>query len=119
VTTPATKTWAEINFENAKEAKIESVKNQSIHDELLPILNQIFNNRVKMIDSMNSMWLTYYLPRPVTRIDVEAVQKYYEGRGYKIDESEGEHLYVSRVGLTLRFTFFIHDSMKGKIEVLF
>ena len=119
VATPTAKTWAEINFENAKEAKIESAKNQSIHDELLPSLNQIFNNRVKIIDSMNSMWLTYYLPRPVTRADVEAVQKYYEGRGYKIDESAGGHLYISRVGLALRFTFFINDSMKGKIEVLF
>jgi len=118
-TSPTAKTWAEINFENAKEAKIESVKNQGIHDELLPILNQIFNNQVKMTDSMNSMWLTYYLPRPVTRADVEAVQKYYEGRGYKIDESTGEHLYISRVGLALRFTFFINDTMKGKIEVLF
>jgi len=119
ITTPVAKTWAEINFENAKEAKIESIKNQGIHDELLPILNQIFNNRVKMTDSMNSLWLTYYLPRLVTRVDVEAVQKYYEGLGYKIDESEGGHLYVSRVGLSLRFTFSIHDSMKGKIEVLF
>jgi len=119
ITPTVAKTWAEINFENAKETKIESAKNQGIHDELLPILNQIFNGRVKMVDSMNSMWLTYYLPRPTTRADVEAVQKYYEGLGYKIDESEGGRLYVSRVGLTLHFTFSISDSMKGKIEVLF
>lgn len=119
VATPVAKTWAEINFENAKEAKIESTKNQGIHDELLPILNRVFNNRVKLIDSMNSMWLTYYSPRPVTRADVETVQAYYTGLGYKIDESEGEHLYVSRVGLALRFTFSVQDSMKGKIEVLF
>ncbi len=117
--TPTTKTWVEINFENAKEAKIGSAKNQSIHDELLLILNPIFSNQVKMVDSMDSMWLTYYLSRPVTRADVEAVQKYYEGRGYKIEESEGGRLYVSRVGLSLRFTFSVNDSMKGKIEVLF
>lgn len=119
VTTPVAKTWAEINFENAKEAKIESTKNQGIHDELLPILNKIFNGQVKLTDSMNSMWLTYYFPRPVTRADVETVQKYYEGLGYKIEESEGGRLSVSRIGLTLRFTFSISDSMKGKIEVLF
>lgn len=119
VTTPVAKTWAEINFENAKEAKIGSARNQGIHDELLPILKKISNDQVKLTDSMDSMWLTYYFPRPVTRADVEAVQKYYEGLGYKIDESEGGRLYVSRVGLTLHFTFFISESMKGKIEVLF
>jgi len=119
VTPPAAKTWAEINFENAKEAKIESVKNQGIHNELLPILNQVFNNQVKMVDSMNSMWLTYYLPRLVTRADVEAIQKYYEKLGYKIDEFEGGRLYISWVGLTLHFTFSTSDSMKGKISVLF
>lgn len=116
---PVAKTWALINFENAKEAKIESTKNQQIHDELLPILNQLFNNQVKMTDSMNGMWLTYYFPRLVTRADVEAVQKYYEGLGYKIDESEGGRLSVSKIGLSLRMTFSIQNSMAGKLEVLF
>lgn len=118
-TAPVAKTWALINYENAKECPIESEKNRQIHDELLPILKQAFNDQVKMTDSMNSMWLTYYFPRLVTRADVEAVQKYYEGLGYKIDESEGGTLYVSRVGLTLHMTFSITNPMKGKLEVLF
>lgn len=119
VTPPVAKTWAQINFENAKEGKIETEKNRQIHEELLPILKQVFNNQVKMTDSMNSMWLTYYFPRLVTRADVEAVQKYYEGLGYKIDASEGGSLNVSRVGLSLRMTFSISNKMEGKLEVLF
>ncbi len=119
ITPPTAKTWALINYEKAKESKIELAKNQQINDELLPILNQIFNNQVKMTDSTNSMWLTYYFPRLVTRADVEAIQKYYEGLGYKIDESEGGLLYVSKVGLTLHMTFYVNDKMRGKLEVLF
>ncbi|MDP1759970.1 MAG: hypothetical protein Q8L01_00665 [Candidatus Woesebacteria bacterium] len=116
---PVAKTWALINFENAKAGKIESEKNQTIHDELLPILNQVFNNQVKMTDSMNSMWLAYVFPRPATRADVETVQKKYEALGYKIDESEGGRLFVSKIGLTLHMTFAIQNSMAGKLEVLF
>ncbi len=116
--TPVAKSWAQINYDNAKEAKIESAKNQGINDELLPILKQVFG-QVKLKDSMNSMWLTYYFPRLVTRADVEAVQKKYEALGYKVDESEGGTLFVSRVGLTLHMTFSINSSMTGKVEVLF
>ncbi|MFA6446776.1 MAG: hypothetical protein WCW31_00780 [Patescibacteria group bacterium] len=116
--TPTAKTWAQVNYDNVVEAKIESAKNQGINDELLPILKQVFG-QVKLKDSMNSMWLTYYFPRLVTRADVEAVQKKYEALGYKVDESEGGTLFVSRVGLTLHMTFSINSSMTGKVEVLF
>lgn len=116
---PAAKTWAQISYDNAKAGKIESEKNQQIHDELLPILNQIFNSQVKMTDSMSGMWLTYYFPRLVTRADVEAVQKEYAALGYKIDESNGGNLWVSKIGRTLHLTFSIQSSMTGKLEVLF
>lgn len=119
VALPVAKTWALINFENAKEGKIESEKNRQIHEELLLILNQIFSNQVKMTDSMNSMWLTYCFSRLATRADVEAVWKYYEGLGYKIDESESGTLNVSKIGLSLRMTFYINNLMKGKLDVMF
>ncbi|MFA6099322.1 MAG: hypothetical protein WC750_00400 [Patescibacteria group bacterium] len=116
--TPLTKTWAYINYEKATEGTIGSDKNQQIHDELLPVLKQVFGNQVKMTDSMNSMWLSYIFPRLVTRADVEAVQKKLEAIGYKIDESEGGTLYVSKVGRTLHMTFSIQSPMVGKLEVL-
>ena len=116
---PTNKTWALINYENIKEAAVDGEKNKSIHEELLPILKQLFNNQVKIKDSMASMWLTYIFPRPVTRADVEAVQKKYEELGYKVDESEGGRLYVSKIGRTLHMTFSVDNSMIGKLEVLF
>ncbi|MFA5129290.1 MAG: hypothetical protein WC477_00030 [Patescibacteria group bacterium] len=118
-TPPTAKTWAQINYNNAKEVAVDGEKNISIHNELLPILNQVYLNQVKVKDSMKSMWLTYIFPRPATRADVEAVQKKYEALGYKIDESDGGTLYVSKVGLTLHMTFSIQNSMMGKLEVLF
>jgi hypothetical protein len=116
---PVAKTWAQINYDNAKEATIGSDRNRQIHEELLPVLKQVFADQVKMTDSMDSMWLTYYFPRLVTRADVETVQAKLVALGYKIDESEGGRLYVSRVGLNMHMTFSVTDPMKGKLEVLF
>lgn len=116
---PKAKTWAVINYENTTAVAAVGDKNKSIHEELLPILNQVFNNQVKLKDSEKSMWLTYIFARQATRTDVEAVQKQLEGMGYKVDESEGGRLFVSRVGRTLHMTFNIQNSMMGKLEVLF
>ena len=117
--TNAAKTWALINYENTQEVSIDGEKNQAIHGELLPLLNQVYNNQVKLKDNMKSMWLTYIFPRLVTRADVEAIQKKYEELGYKIDESSGSDLWVSKIGQTLHLTFFIQNFMVGKLEVLF
>lgn len=115
----AAKTWAQINYDNTKEVTVEGEKNKTIHEELLTMLNLVYNNQVKLKDSMKGMWLTYIFPRPATRADVETVQKKYEALGYKINESEGGNLWVSKVGLTLHLTFFIQNSMMGKLEVMF
>lgn len=117
--TPVAKTWAQINYENAKEGKLENDKSRQINDELMVILNKLFNNQVKMTDNMAGMLLDYLFPRLVTRADVEEVQKYYQELGYKIEESQGGNLYVSRVGLTLHMDFYITNSMLGKLEVLY
>ncbi len=119
VTPPVAKTWALINYQNTKEVAADGEKNKSIHEELLPILNQVYNNQVKLKDSMPSMWLTYIFPRPATRADVETVQKFYEGLGYKITDSAGGDLWVSKIGLTLHLTFSIQNSMMGKLEIMF
>ncbi|MDD4477254.1 MAG: hypothetical protein PHY40_03830, partial [Patescibacteria group bacterium] len=116
---PTAKTWAQINFNNTKEVAADVGKNKIIHEELLPILNQVYDNQVKLKDSMKSMWLTYIFSRQVTLEDVEAVRKYYEGLGYKIDDSDGGDLWISKVGLTLHMTFSVQNSMIGKLEVMF
>lgn len=119
VTPPIAKTWAAINYENTQAVAVEGEKNIAIHAELSPILNQIYNNQFKVSDSMASMWLAYVLPRPVTRADVEVVQKYLEGLGYKTTDSEGGDLWVSKIGRTLHLEFSIQNSMAGKLEVRF
>ena len=48
-----------------------------------------------------------FFPRPATRADVEIVQKYLEGLGYKTTDSEGGDLWVSKIGLTLHLEFSI------------
>ena len=118
-TTPTAKTWAQINYDNAKEDALDGARATEIHEELLPILNQIFSNQVKMTDSLASMWQDYVFPRLVTRDDVLTVENYYRGLGYKIDESEGGDLYVSRVGLTMHLDFSITSQLIGKLEVTY
>jgi hypothetical protein len=112
-----TKTYPQINFDNAKEAKIETEKSRQIHAELLPILQKIFG-KVKMTDNTSGLWLTYSFPRQATIADREAVQKAYEGLGYKVDEAEDGRLTVSKVGRSLRMTFSVNNSMVGKLEVM-
>jgi hypothetical protein len=116
---PVAKTWALINYDNTVEVAADGEKNKAVHAELLPILNQIFDNQVKLKDNMQSMWLTYVFSRPATRADVEMAQKKYEELGYKIDSSDGGNLYVSKIGLALHLTFSITNSMAGKVEVMF
>jgi len=118
-TTPTAKTWAQINYDNAKEDTLDGARATEIHEELLPILNQIFNNQVKMTDSLASMWQDYVFPRLVTRSDVVTVENYYKGLGYKIDSSEGGDLYVSRIGLTMHLDFSITSQLAGKLEVTY
>jgi len=114
---PQVKTYPQINFDNAKEAKIETEKSRQVHSELLPVLQKIFG-KVKMTDNQNGLWLTYYFPRQATVADREAVQKEYLKLGYKVDEAEGGRLTVSKVGVSLRMTFSVNNSMVGKLEVM-
>ena len=116
---PTAKTWPQINFESAKEVAAIGEKNQPINEELLPILKEVFGDKVKLKDSLPGMWLTYVFPRPDTRADVEAIQKKYEELGYKITSSDGGDLWVSKIGLTLHLEFSIQNSMAGKLEVRF
>lgn len=116
---PQTKTQAEINYENAKEGTIQNEKSRQIHEELVAILNKLFNNQVKLTDNFGGTMLEYTFPRLVTRDDVVAVQNYYQKLGYKIDESHGGVLYVSKIGRMLHLLFSVRDKMAGKLEVTY
>jgi len=115
---PQATTYPQIKYDSATEAKIETEKSRQVHAELLPILLKIFNNQVKMTDNTSGLWLTYFFPRQVTVADREAVQKAYVDLGYKVDEAEEGLLHVSKVGISLRMTFSVNNSMVGKLEVM-
>jgi len=117
--TPTAKTWPQMNYESAKEVAAIGEKNQPVNEELLPILKEVYGDKVKLKDSLPGMWLTYIFTRPITRADVEAIQKKYEEKGYKITSSDGGDLWVSKIGLTLHLEFSIQSSMAGKLEVRF
>ncbi|MFA6522981.1 MAG: hypothetical protein WCS85_01270 [Candidatus Peribacteraceae bacterium] len=116
-TEPQTTSYAKLSFDNAVEGKIETEKSRKVNDELLPILKKVFG-QVKMTDNQDGLWLTYYFPRQATVADREAVQKEVVALGYKVDEAEGGVLNVSKVGVSLRMTFSVNNSMVGKLEVM-
>ena len=118
---PKTKTWAEINYANA--AQTEEIKPvyksaTQIHQELLPILNQIFAGEVKLNKDVSG-GLEYILGRLVVESDKMAVQNYLEGLGYKTYLAEGDQLVMMKIGRTLTLTFSFHDKTKGTLYVTF
>ena len=119
-TIPKTKTWAEINYEKAKN-NIELINKPfnevacQIYQELLPILNEIFAGEVKLKDVFGG--LDYIFKRLPTEDDKMAVQNYLEGLGYKTYSSEGDQSVVGKIGRTLTFSFSFVSKTKGTLFV--
>jgi len=118
---PKTKTWAEINYENAENTEeikpIYAVASQ-IHQELLPILNELFVGEVKLKKDVSG-GLDYIFGRLVTENDKTAVQNYLEGLGYKTYLAEGDQLVMMKIGRTLTITFSLKDKTQGTLFVSF
>ena len=118
-TAPQAKTWEEINYDNTETVELENNKSREVHNELLPILNQLFNNKVKLRDNFGGISLDYTFDRLVTRDDVEAVQEYLEGIGYTTNTSEGGQLIMMKIGRTLNIVFSIESKRHGTMEATF
>ena len=67
------KTWAQTNFKNTKKSTQCKRKSQKIHEEILPILERVFED-VKLIDNIGGFSMEYVVTL-VTRTDIDAVQK--------------------------------------------
>ncbi len=118
---PKTKTWAEINYANAADTVAIKAMYKSaslIHEELSPVLNEIFANEVKLNKDVSG-GLDYIVGRLMTESDKTAVQKYLEAQGYKTYLSEGEELVMMKIGRTLTITFSFRDKTKGSIFVTY
>ena len=115
---PQPKTWAERNFEGTKIVEPINEKSREIHNELLLILNQLFNNKVKLRDNFGGITLDYTFGRLVTQDDVSAMKNYLEELGYKdTDLSSGGKLVMTKIGLTLNLSFAIKNRIQGTLEV--
>ncbi|MDD4902690.1 MAG: hypothetical protein PHE24_06165, partial [Patescibacteria group bacterium] len=115
----AAKTWPQMNFERAVPAQLINDKSRTIHNELLPILNQLYDNKVKMIDNMGGAMLSYVFSRVVTKEDVVAVKKYLEGLGYKTQDEGIKQLTMYKPGYFLVMTFSVNNLDKAFLDVTY
>ena len=120
----ATRTWPEMHYERAVPAEPINDKSLTIHNELLPILhqlydNQINNNQVKMTDNMGGAMLDYVFDRIITKDDVTAVKNYLEGLGYKTQDERFNQLTMYKPGYFLTLTFSTNNPDKAFLEVTY
>ncbi|MDD3102005.1 MAG: hypothetical protein PHE59_02570 [Patescibacteria group bacterium] len=115
----ATRTWPEINYERAIPSELINDKSRTIDGELLPILNQLYNNQVKMTDNMDGSMLDYIFPRIVTKDDVTAVKNHLEGLGYRTQDEGLNQLTMYKPGYWLIMTFSTDHPDKAFLEITF
>ncbi|MDP2944601.1 MAG: hypothetical protein Q8N57_03495 [bacterium] len=113
------RTWPQINYEKAVPVEPASGKSQVIHNELLPILNQLYNNQVKLTDNMSGMMLDYIFNRIVTADDKAEIKKYLEGLDYKTQDETEYQLTMYKVGYFLNLTFSLNNTNKGFLEITY
>lgn len=118
-TSSAPRTWPQINYEKAIPADLIDDKSRTIHNELLPILNQLYNNQVKMTDNMNGAMLSYIFDRVITKDDMTAVKNYLAGLGYKTQDEGNYQLTMYKVGYFLNLTFSINNNYKAFLNVTY
>lgn len=118
---PVANTWAEINYNQAPATvEIKPIYKSAIevNQEVLPALQEIFANEVKLNGDV-FFGLEYTFNRLVTVNDKTALQKYLEGRGYKTYLAEGDQLIMMKIGRTLTVTFSFSDKTKGTIYITY
>jgi hypothetical protein len=117
-TTPQAKTQAYMYYENAEIITPESGASSEVHSELLPILDEIYDNEVKLWDNFGGISLDYCFGRLVTENDIRQLQEELEKLGYSLAmEIEDGKLIMSKVGRTLNLQFSIISKNKGTLSV--
>ena len=114
-----TKTLAQITYDDVVAIEPTNAKSQAVHDDLIPILNEIFDNEVKLRDNMGGYSLDYTFSRLVTQMDVDAVQELLETAGYTTYDSGNGMLTMMKVGYTLSMTFSVYNQNKGTLGITF
>ncbi|MFA4954014.1 MAG: hypothetical protein WC641_01755 [Patescibacteria group bacterium] len=118
-TSTASRTWPEINFERKVPVETINAKSLTIHNELLPILNQLYDKQVKLIDNMSGSMLSYVFARVITSDDVVAMKKQLEGIGYKTQDEGVNQLTMYKTGYFLVMTFSVNNLYKAFLDVTY
>ncbi|MFH0815046.1 MAG: hypothetical protein V1902_03175 [Candidatus Falkowbacteria bacterium] len=118
-TSTTTRTWPQINYEKAIPAELVNDKSKTVHNELLPILNQLYNNQVKMTDNMDGAMLYYVFDRIVTKDDMTAMKKHLEGLNYKTQDEGVYELTTYKPGYFLILTFSTNNAYKAFLKVTY
>ncbi|MBU4347829.1 hypothetical protein KKF23_04810, partial [Patescibacteria group bacterium] len=118
-TSTAARTWPQINYEKSIPAELINDKSQTVHGELLPILNQLYNNQVKMTDNMDGAMLYYIFDRIITKDDITAVKNYLEGLGYKTQDEGLYELTTYKPGYFLILTFSTDNAYKAFLKITY
>lgn len=119
ITSTAPRTWPQINYEKAVPAELVNDKSRTINGELLPILNQLYNNEVKLTDNMGGTMLSYIFSRVITKDDVVAVKNYLIGLSYKTQDEGTNQLTMYKPGYFLVMTFSVDNLYKAFLNVTY
>lgn len=118
-TTTVTKTRVEMKYDETVEIKAVTTKGKAINDELMPILNKIFNNEVKLWDDDAAGWVAYRFKRVVTRDDISKISDALTKLSYKIDSNTNGDFTATKIGMTLNLHFYLGNTNTGQLDVMY
>ena len=119
ITSTAPRTWPQINYEKAVPAELVNDKSRAVHNELLPILNQLYNSQVKMTDNMGGAMLRYMFDRVIVKDDLTAVKNHLIGLGYNTQDEGNNQLTMYKPGYFLVMTFSVGNLNKAFLDVTY
>jgi len=109
--------WAQVYYDGVAEVEPTTDTSWEIYNELMPILDELYDGEVKLWDNFYGMMLDFAFGRVVTEDDIAAVQEYYEGLGYEMMSNENGTLTMERIGRTIDLDFSILQKTKGTLTV--
>ncbi|MFA6547513.1 MAG: hypothetical protein WCT11_01040 [Candidatus Magasanikbacteria bacterium] len=119
ITSTAPRSWPQINYEKAVPSEPINDKSRILNSELLPILNQLYSNQVKLTDNLSGQMLSYIFGRVITKDDVTAVKNYLVGIGYKTQDEGNNQLTMYKPGYFLILSFSVDNLDKAFLDVTY
>ncbi len=118
-TSDTVKTWPQINYERVVPVETVNDKSEAIHEELLPIFNELYSNEVKLTDNMDGSMLSYIFSRVITKDDLTAVKNYMVDLDYKTQDETTNQLTMYKPGYFLVMTFSVGNLNKAFLHVTY